>query len=261
LKIISGKRARPRRTLFYGKHGIGKTTWAAGAPAPIFLQCEEGLDDVGADRTELLTSSQAVSDSLGWLYNEPHDFKTVVVDTIDWYEKLVQATICDMESVPAIEKIGYNKGFGFCIPIWRNFFTWLDALKEKRGMNIILLSHSRIVRFQDPKTDGYDRYEPALHKTICPVVQEWCDEVLFGTTDVAVITKKEGFNQERSRAIDTNTRIVYTCEMPTHLGKRRIPMPDQIGMSWAEYQQHIDAAYGTVGNIAGIVKDGSSKQG
>jgi len=260
LKIISGKRARPRRTMLYGKHGIGKSTWAAGAPAPFFLQCEEGLDDVGVDRSELLTSLPAVMDTLQCLHNEPHNFETVVVDTLDWYGKLAEKVICEREGVPSIDKISYHRGYGYCVPIWQNFLAWLDSLKAKRGMNVVLLAHSKIVRFQDPKTDGYDRYEPALHaKTVCPLVQEWCDEVFFADTDVAVITSEAGFGQERTRAIDSNVRTIFTCEMPTHLAKRRIPMPDQIGMSWAEYQQHIDAAYGTVGDIAGIVTDGSPK--
>lgn len=260
MKIISGRRKRPRRTLFYGQHGVGKTTWAAGAPEPIFLQCEEGLEDVGATRTELLTSVADVEEALTYLYNSQHNFKTVVVDTIDWLEKLIWKTICVREGVPSIDKIGFGKGPGYCLPTWDRFLSGLDSLRNVRGMSVVLLAHAKVTRFQDPKSDGYDRYEPDLHKTVCSMLQEWSDEVFFGGQDVAVVSKEEGFGRERTRAVDIDRRIVYTCEMPTHLAKRRIEMPDKVDMVWSEYQKHIDASYAKIGDIEGIVRDGSSKQ-
>lgn len=260
MKILSGRRARPRRTLFYGQHGIGKSSWAAGSPSPFFIQCEEGLDDIGPARTDLQTSVQEVEDSLAYLSEAPHDFKTVVIDTLDWYEKLIWQLVAKNNKVSSIDEIPFFRGYGYCLPFWEQFLRCLDFLLKTRGMNVILLAHAKIQRFQDPKSDGYDRYEPALHKKVCATLQEWCDEVLFGGVDVAVITKEAGFGKERSRAVDTNQRVVFTCEMPTHLAKRRIPMDDKIEMTWAAYQQFIDTAYSSIGDIEGIVRNGSSKQ-
>lgn len=259
MKITRGRKARPRRVLLYGQHGIGKSTWGFGAPAPIFLQTEEGLDDVGADRCDLLTSIEDVTSALAWLYTEAHEYKTLVIDTIDWLEKIIWVAAALENKVSTLDDVGWGKGPPMALPYWSKFLAQCDAIRNQRGMNIVFLSHAKVTRFQDPKSDGYDRYEPDLHKSVCPMIQEWADEVLFAGLDVAVITKEDGFKKERSRAVDSNQRVVYTCEMPTHLAKRRIPMPDKIGLSWLEYQQHVDAFHSEIGNIEGIVKDGSSK--
>ena len=40
--------ARPPRIVLYGTHGIGKSTFAAQAPNPVFIPTEEGLDAINA---------------------------------------------------------------------------------------------------------------------------------------------------------------------------------------------------------------------
>ncbi len=56
-QVITGKRHTPRRTVIYGVEGIGKTTFAAGAVAPIVIQTEDGVDHLAVPRTPLITIS------------------------------------------------------------------------------------------------------------------------------------------------------------------------------------------------------------
>ena len=37
------------RVLVYGVEGIGKSTFAAGAPSPVFIQTEDGLGSLAVD--------------------------------------------------------------------------------------------------------------------------------------------------------------------------------------------------------------------
>ncbi|MFN9292481.1 MAG: AAA family ATPase, partial [Planctomyces sp.] len=46
VKITTGKKAVPRRVMLYGTHGIGKSSWAAQAPGVLFLNVEDGLNDI-----------------------------------------------------------------------------------------------------------------------------------------------------------------------------------------------------------------------
>jgi ABC-type iron transport system FetAB ATPase subunit len=46
LKSISKNVAKPPRIAIYGPPGIGKTTFAAGAPNPVFILTEDGLGDL-----------------------------------------------------------------------------------------------------------------------------------------------------------------------------------------------------------------------
>src|SRR4051812_21196242 len=75
---------KPPVIMMYAVHGIGKTTFGACAPKPIFLQTEDGLGSIEADTFGIMKSYSDIMDAIGVLYNEKHDFKTVVLDSADW---------------------------------------------------------------------------------------------------------------------------------------------------------------------------------
>lgn len=252
--VIKGKKAAPRRTLLYGTHGIGKSTFAASSPSPIVLATEDGLDDVGVDRTPVLKKTVDVAKWLIELGGGGHDYKTVVIDTLDWLERLIWQAVADEGGKKSIEDYGYGKGYVLAIKRWESLLNMLDSCRTA-GMNVILLSHAKVEKFAPPDTDSYDRWVPDLHKAAAAVVEEWCDEVLFATYQVSTIKGGDGFNS-RVRAIGSGDRVVYTSETPTHRAKRRISLPDQMPLDWATYQ----AAWPVAGNINGIVKDGHSKR-
>lgn len=261
-EVIRGKRSQCRRLLMYGQHGIGKSTFGANAPRPLVLTLEDGLDDVGCDRTPLLKKTSEVA---RWLIDlggdEEHPYKTVVLDTVDWLEKLIwQATVDDInkDAVKSIEDIGYGKGYILALKRWESLLNMLDCCRA-RGMNVILLSHAKVERFSPPDSDPYDRWSPDLHKAAAALVQEWVDEVLFATRQVSTITR-ESFGQTRTRAIGGGDRIVHTEGAATHAAKRRIAMPPIIPLVWEEYQKHWPVCTPQAGNISGIVTEGHSKQ-
>ena len=97
--IISGQSFSPPVVLLYGPPGVGKTTFAGNAPAPIFIQTEDGAGVVGADRFPLAESYDAVEQQLGTLVKEDHDFKTLVIDSLDWLESLVWAKVCEVQGL------------------------------------------------------------------------------------------------------------------------------------------------------------------
>ena len=76
-QLVVGREAHPRRIMLYGTHGIGKSTWAAGAPRPVFVQTERGLDDIGPPRFPLARTWADVMQALAQLYSAPHDFGKV----------------------------------------------------------------------------------------------------------------------------------------------------------------------------------------
>ena len=259
--VITGKRTRPRRVLLYGTHGIGKSTWAGSSPKPIVLATEDGLDDVGADRTPLLTETSEVG---RWLIElggeEAHGYQTVVIDSLDWLEKLIWQATCRDGGKKSIEDFGYGKGYTMATRRWEQLLLMLDGCRA-RGMNVILLAHARIERFSPPDADPYDRWMPDLHKAAAPLLQEWADEVLFATYRVSTVTREEGFGQQRTRAVGSGERIVYTAEAPTHAAKRRISLPDTMPLDWSTYQSHWPTGNGTpAGDVSGMVKEGHSKQ-
>ena len=54
-RIHRGKEPLPPRLVLYGTEGIGKSTFASQAPAPIFIQTEDGLAEIDCDKFPLAT--------------------------------------------------------------------------------------------------------------------------------------------------------------------------------------------------------------
>ncbi|MFO7900008.1 MAG: ATP-binding protein, partial [Planctomycetota bacterium] len=198
-QVQSGKTTEPRRVMLYGTQGIGKSTWGAQAPNPIFIQTEDGLGQVDCDRFPMPATFDDVIAALSELYSEKHPYRTVVVDTLDWLEQLIWAEVCKRKGVENIEDIGYAKGYTFALTHWREVLDGLDALRNDRGMTVALIAHSKIDRFENPETETYDRYTPRLHKHACAMVCEWSDEVLFATYRVHTKQTDEGFGRKKAR--------------------------------------------------------------
>jgi hypothetical protein len=68
--------------------------------------------------------------------------------------------------------------------------------------------------------------------------QEWSDEVLFASYRVFVRKEDQGFNKERTIAVDGNERYVRTQESAAVLAKNRLSMPAEIEFNWLAYQTH-----------------------
>jgi hypothetical protein len=235
-KIQRGKTSLPRRVMLYGTHGIGKSTFGSMAERPIFIQTEDGLGSIECDRFPLAASYRDVVNALSELYTAAHDFKTVVIDSLDWLERLIWAEVCRDKDVKNIEDIGYAKGYAFALTYWREVLAGLDALRTDRGMTVIVLAHAKIEKFENPETVPYDRYSARLHKLASALVQEWADEVLFATYKVHAVKVAEGFNkQAKHNGIGTGERIIRTTERPAHVAKNRLGLPDEFPLDYRIY--------------------------
>ena len=82
---------KPPRILIHGVHGVGKTTFAAGAPDPVFILTEDGLGTLEVPHFPLARTFDEVMQALAALYTEEHAFRTLVVDSVDWLEPLIHA--------------------------------------------------------------------------------------------------------------------------------------------------------------------------
>lgn len=238
-QVTTGKMPAPRRVMLYGTHGVGKSTWAACAPNPIFIQCEDGLGELDCAKFPLATTFGQVMGALSELYTESHPYKTAVLDSVDWCERVIWNEVCRKRGVENVEDIGYSKGYVFALTQWRELLEGLSALRNDKGMMIILIAHARIERFENPETDSYDRYVPRLHRLASQVLQEWCDEVLFATFRIYTRQMDEGFDRKRNQGVGTGERILRTVERPAHVAKNRLSLPEELPLDWNAYAQHI----------------------
>jgi hypothetical protein len=238
VKILSGRQRRPRRVLLYGQEGVGKSTWAAGAPRPIFLDCEGGLADIEADKSPRLRTIDDVLGALRWLWESPHDYQSVVLDTVDWVERMIHAKVCQDDGVKSIEKAagGYGKGYIAAATEFEKLLANMESLSRKRGMNLILLGHCSPVKVLNPEAETYEQWAPDLHKAASSVLREWCDEVFFAS--YRTLFRTVGDSKQRTLAVGDDERYIRTRHGAAVQAKNRLNLPEELPMIWAEYQRH-----------------------
>jgi hypothetical protein len=256
--IQKGKRPLPPRLGIYGTEGIGKSTFGARAPAPIFVPTEDGLGEIDCHRFPLAKSFEEVLEALAELYREPHSYQTVVVDSLDWLERLIWDEVCAEYGVKSIEKAdgGYAKGYTHALTWWREFLSRLDLLRNNRGMVVILIAHAKVEKFEDPESAAYDRYSPRLHKHATALITEWCDAVLFATRRFRTETEEAGFNRTRTIAApvgaDGGERILRTVGSPACVAKNRYSLPGELPLSWDALVAAMSAAAATTNEGANV---------
>jgi len=180
LALQTGRICRPQKAVIYGPEGIGKSTLASQFPLPVFLDTEGGSHHLDIPRLPAPQAWEDVSHAITALASETHEFRTLVIDTADWLEKLLVEHICQRANKTSVEDFGYGKGYIILAEEFTKFLASLNPLLA-RGMHVLLLAHCRIAKFEQPEASGaYDRYELKLTKQVAPLVKEWCDMLLFG---------------------------------------------------------------------------------
>ena len=237
LKSISrNDNSAPPRLMVYGVEGIGKSTFAAGAPDPIFILTEDGLGSLDVEHFPIATSLDNVMDAIGALYAEDHPYKTVVLDSLDWLEAIIHR---EMEAKHDAKDLAYGKGAMIAAQQWRDVLDGLNALRNDKQMSVILLAHNTIKRFDSPEVEPFDRYQPKLQERSSAVVREWADAVMFANYKTIVKKDDVGFNKTVARGITNGERMLFTSERPAYMAKNRYNLPDSIPLTWDAFANAI----------------------
>ena len=228
--IEQERKSKPPRILLHGVHKIGKSTWAAKAPKPLFICTEDGL--AGIKKKYNIASLPLVQD---WdtfhnylklvyktLEEDPDQYKTIVIDTIDWLEKIIWKKVCDDNNVSNIDKIGYYKGYTFALEYWDTFFKAMDAFRDI-GIITILLAHNEVKSMNLPDVDPYDTYCIKLHKYPKAKVEEWADVILFAKFEIFV-------NSEKKKAVGGEKRVIHASPKPSWSAGSRYDIPETLSM-------------------------------
>ncbi len=237
-RIQSGRQPMPPRLFLYGVEGIGKSTLAANAPRPIFVQTEDGLGEIECAKFPLAQTVDDILAALAELNAADHEYQTVVVDSLDWTERLIFDAVCREYRVVSIEKAdgGYQRGYVHALSYWRKVVDALNALRVGKGMAVIMIAHAKVEKFEDPEASTYDRYSPRLHKHACALLTEWSDAVLFATRKFRTEIEDRGFGRERTIAVgigaDGGERILRCVGSPACVAKNRYGLPAELPLSW-----------------------------
>jgi hypothetical protein len=224
LKIERGRRHSPVRAVVYGTEGIGKSTLAAAFPSPVIFDTEEGTHHLDVARVSI-GSWDELRAAIAELGGGRGEFRTVVIDSADWAERLLVEHLLAEHKQKSIEGFGFGKGYTLLAEGFGRLLTQCDALIGV-GLNVVFVAHSKVQRTSPPDmADGFDRYELKLTKQTAPLLKEWCDLLAFCNYKTAVTEGSDGrkkatggkrrlMHLERAAAWDAKNRYGLDAELP-----------------------------------------------
>lgn len=233
--ITRGRQKKPWRILVYGTEGVGKTTFAAAAPKPLFIGAEDGTDHLDVARVPA-RSWLEIRAAVDLLLNEQTEFETMVLDTVDAAEPMLWDFICRRDGKSSIEEYGYGKGYQAALDEWRSFLVQIEALRGK-GINVLMIGHAQLKLFKNPENEDFDRYELKLNKSAAGLLKEWNDAVLF--MNYETFSSKDT-KTKRVRGVSTGARLLYTTRTAAFDAKNRFALPDQMNLSFSELQEYMN---------------------
>ena len=241
--IYSGAIERPNRIILIGEPKVGKSTFASQFPEPIFLSIdkEEGIDNIECAKFPVIETIEQLQQALESLCGD-HEFKTLVLDSLSALEPLIWKHICKRDRKENVEAYGYGKGYNLAEGEFKVILEALDYLRNQKNMEIIIISHSKIINFNDPAGDSYNKYEIDCHKAIASTVQRWADAIFFAKFKTLSKSTDTGFGKKEKKAINAE-RVLYTQTTGAYpaggrgkLGK----LPYELPLNYTAYQQAIN---------------------
>lgn len=245
LPLRRGPIVRPQKAVLYGPEGVGKTTLASQLPDPVFLDTEGGTHHLDVVRFDGIHSWDSITNAVAALAAGGHEFKTLVLDTVDWAEKRLAEHLCAKANKESIEDFGYGKGYVLLAEEFAKFLASLDALLAQ-GMHVVFLAHSTVRKFESPDQAGsYDRYELKLSKQVAPLVREWADAILF----VNFITRLAEKDNGKMRGVGGKERALFTTHTAAYDAKNRHGLPDKLPFEAAALAPVFGAAVPVSGDV------------
>ena len=229
--VTSGIQTAPVKTVLYGPEGIGKSTFASHFPSPVFIDTEGGTKRLNVARLPQPTSWAMLLDEVAEVRKGNVPCSTLVIDTADWAERLCIQAVCARAKVNGIEDFGYGKGYTY---VKEEFSKLLDALEEvlNAGHNVVVLAHAAITKFEQPDAVGnYDRWGMKTSKQVAPLLQEWCDMLLFA--NYKTVVEKAGSGPNAKNKASGGKRVLYTTHHACWDAKNRFDLPEEVPFDYA----------------------------
>lgn len=235
MNIVKGIQSRPVKAVLYGVEGIGKSTFAAQFPKPLFIDLEGGTHRLDVDRIDGIRTWQELTQTINEFITLPKNpYETLVIDTADAAARLCETHIIRSRGgIQSIEDIPYGKGYKKLSEEFSQFLVWLETVVNS-GFNVVIVAHAMMRTITKPDDLGaYDHWELKLPgnggNKLGALVKEWADLLLFMDYKTQLVTG------ERGKKIATGgERVMYAAHTPFADAKNRFDLPERLPMEYGQ---------------------------
>ncbi len=160
--------------LLYGVPKLGKSSFASQFPEAMFFECEPGLNHLEVFKVPTY-SWEAFLEACKLLAKGDHNFKTLVIDTVDNAFKMCSDYVCAKHGIEYEGDMGHGKGWALVKNEWHRVLTRLASLPY----GLILISHA-VDKTIETRTGEYTKTTPSLPDRARNVVLGLVDIILYG---------------------------------------------------------------------------------
>lgn len=227
----------PSRVVMYAGEKAGKTSFACFAPNPLVLMTtgETGLLSLidagqvpptahlpGSDDSPTgFTAWDDLTAAVAAVLREPHDYRTLVLDTANGAENMLMQAVCARAfNGDWAEFNSYGRGMSAAVPAWGDFLRQLDEVRVRRKMSILFLHHARVKSFQNPTGKDWDQWKPEANDKFWSLTHKWADVITFFGSRVKVGKDDKAYGQEE--------RFLRCNPSAAIVAGNRYGMPDEI---------------------------------
>lgn len=206
--------------LVYGPTKIGKSTWCSKADNALFLSTEPGLNSLEVFNVPIRSWDELLA-ACGAIAEGDHDYKTIVIDTVDNAYKMCAEYVCRKFKVEHEADLSYGKGFALVNNEFQRVLNKLAFL----SYGLFLVSHSQDIEIET-RTGKYNKTVPTLPEKARKIVLGLVDMVLY--CDIDSTTGADG-KPEYRRVMRTKPCLYYEA------GDRTGRLPETIELDYTKF--------------------------
>ena len=216
--------------LVYGATKIGKSTWCSNADRAVFLSTEPGLNSLEVFQVPIRSWDELLA-ACGEIAEGNHEFRTVILDTVDNAYRMCAEHVCRKFKVEHESDLGYGKGFA----LTNNEFQRVLNKLAFMPCGLYLISHSQEVEIET-RTGKYNKTVPTLPEKARKIVLGLVDMVLYCDIETAAGPDNK---MAARRVMRTKPSLNYEA------GDRTGKLPEVIDLDYAKFAEAFNATADT----------------
>jgi len=212
-------------TLIYGAPKIGKSTFCSQSENALFLSTEPGLNALSVYKVDVRSWSDFLS-ACGEIAKGKHNYKTIVIDTIDNLHKSCAEYVCQKHGIEHESDLSFGKGFKLVQDEFARAINKLAFLPY----GLILVSHAQE---KELETAAGKRLK------ILPTLPDKVHKFIAGLADIILYCDIERKTDDKGKT--TQRRVVRTKPSATYeAGDRTGLLPATISLDYKELEKYFD---------------------